>query len=575
MSSTSSSRIIALSLISGVLACAQTAQPVVAGYYQESSSFPLTKLVSNGSLARLTHLNYAFAEIRQVANQNLNAAPGYTCAVHDPAGELGSNGVFQQLKSLKAANPKLKVLISVGGQADSYNFSSAANDANRVNFVQSCINVFIDGQFASPKVAGVFDGIDVDWEFPLTSSDATAYNLLLQEFRLQLNNYQQSHPSVQPLILTSAISPQNGPDKLQNITFSGNSGAAAYVDFFNVMTYDYAGTWNERTSSTAPLSAITSNVTDLVTLSRIPASKIVVGIPFYGVHYTGSFSGDTNGTPLSVLLSHSSVNPVLNGDQSTQSTDYSAISRNVLNAQNGVSIYHDGDSSAWAFDSRNSLLWSYDDETTIAAKAAYAHNSGFAGIMTWDISKDTDGGTLLCAMETAVSGGNTSACAAGPVSNPTPNPGTLLFDFENAGDVQGWVRTGGVFSVDSSSDRFNTGSRSLALHFINYRQTYQKNGTVYATPPAAVAAGSTVDFHLWVPANAFQNLSAITPFFMDKNWAWTSTAVAMSSLTPNAWNTISVHVPANAVGTFTEIGIQFDINNLWNGILYLDTVTVR
>ena len=76
----------------------------------------------------------------------------------------------------------------------------------------------------------------------------------MQSLHTKLNAYGLKHPALQQrLWLTSAISPNNGPDwQLQNIDFS-STGATKYVDFFNVMAYDAAGTWNTMASSTAAL----------------------------------------------------------------------------------------------------------------------------------------------------------------------------------------------------------------------------------------------------------------------------------------------------------------------------------
>lgn len=579
---------LALFTLSSVLAFAQTPQ-VVVGYYQESSAFPVSQLATNGALAHLTHLDYAFAKIVQTDTGKTDPATqkeiySYACAPFDPAGELGPNGVFQQLKTLKQSNPKLKVLISIGGALGSGYFSDAASDTpanpHRQHFVQTCVDQFVGGQFASPAMTGVFDGVDIDWEYP-GAADTDNYNSLLHEFRSQLDGYQQSHPGTQRLALTSAIGPRNNSDQ-ETILFSGPTGAANYVDFFNIMTYDFAGYWNDAASSTAPMSAISGRISDFIA-GGLPAGKIVLGIPFYGVHYTGNFSGYPAGTSLGTLLQQSSNAPVtVPGDpyRSTQTTSYANIVRNTLTLQNGstnsnVGVSHDADASAWAFDASTGLLWAYDDETTIAAKAVYARNLGLAGIMTWDISQDTAASTLLCAMETGAAGSATSVCGSAPVNNPPPSPGTVIFDFE--GDQQGWARTGNVFSVSTSTDYANTGAQSLAAHFITYRQTFQPHGTVFVTPPAQVQPGSTVEFRIWVPRMALTNsyLTGIIPFFMDKNWAWTGNPANLSALTGDAWNTVTVQVPANAVAPFNQIGIQFDCSGTWDGIVYIDTVKVR
>src|SRR5678815_3560641 len=87
-------------------------------------------------------------------------------------GQVPLRGHWGQLKKLKQMHPGLKVLISLGGWTWSNGFASAAQPANRVAFVQGCINALIlgnlpvvDGAGGAGAAAGLFDGIDVDWEY--------------------------------------------------------------------------------------------------------------------------------------------------------------------------------------------------------------------------------------------------------------------------------------------------------------------------------------------------------------------------------------------------------------------------
>jgi hypothetical protein len=100
-------------------------------------------------------------------------------------------------------------------------------------------------------------------------------------------------------------------------------------------------------------------------------------------------------------------------------------------------------------------------------------------------------------------------------------------------------------------------------------------GTVWVTPPAAVQAGSTVSLEVYVPAASLTNLNDIQVFFMDAQWKWTSNTVSAANLKANAWNQVSVTVPAGAVTPFTEVGLQFDSKAAWSGTIYVDTVTVQ
>jgi chitinase len=108
-------------------------------------------------------------------------------------------GNFNQLKELKAANPKLKIVMGIGGWSWSSQFSGlAATAAGRQKFVQSCIDRYIRGNIPGlvpGAAAGIFDGISVDWEYPDEvgnnnphgPQDTPDFTALIHEFRGQLD----------------------------------------------------------------------------------------------------------------------------------------------------------------------------------------------------------------------------------------------------------------------------------------------------------------------------------------------------------------------------------------------------
>jgi len=81
--------------------------------------------------------------------------------------------------------------------------------------------------------------------------------------------------------------------------------------------------------------------------------------------------------------------------------------------------------------------------------------------------------------------------------------------------------------------------------------------------------GQTITFHVWIPGG--YKISNLQPFLQDNNWAWT--ASWYGSFTPNAWNTLSLTVPANAVSPFHYLGIQFNTSAGWTNTCYLDSVS--
>src|SRR5262245_55905707 len=195
----------------------------VVGYFIEwgiyGRNYTVKNVEDSGSADKLTVMNYAFGNVAPDGNGNV------TCQIADPwadyqkpwAPEESVDGVavpwggslrgnFQQLKALKALHPGLKVLISIGGWTFSKYFSDAAlTKESRKRFVSSCIDLFIKGNLPGPvegdgsggpgAAAGVFDGIDVDWEWPgsegnagnvIRPQDKENFTKLMQEFRKQL-----------------------------------------------------------------------------------------------------------------------------------------------------------------------------------------------------------------------------------------------------------------------------------------------------------------------------------------------------------------------------------------------------
>ncbi|AHH96085.1 glycoside hydrolase family 18 protein [Kutzneria albida] len=219
-------------------------------------------------------------------------------------------GNFNQLRRLKAAHPGLRVEISVGGWTKSTWFSSVAADANRrKQFVQSCVDTFIKGDLpgggwpasaGGPGAAtGLFDGIDVDWEYPtqvaggnVDPSPADRHNAteLFTEFRRQLEA--QGARDHRHYLLTAALPATSKAGQYYELP-----QAIAQLDWANLMTYDYnvpgggiaAPDTLLRPDPRDPNAKdLTGNTIGTVAyyLGRgVPANKIVVGVPFYGNQY--------------------------------------------------------------------------------------------------------------------------------------------------------------------------------------------------------------------------------------------------------------------------------------------------
>ncbi len=144
------------------------------------------------------------------------------------------------------------------------------------------------------------------------------------------------------------------------------------------------------------------------------------------------------------------------------------------------------------------------------------------------------------------------------------NPDMAPFNFESSS--QGWTASGSQISgVAVSSAQAYVGNQSLAVNF---------NGSTSGTSAAlvgnvAITAGSTITFHVWIPVGSPVNV--LQPYLMDYNWGWTSSWYG--SLTPGAWNTVTLTVPTTAVTPLQELGLQFTTTAAWAGTCYIDSIT--
>jgi chitinase len=373
-------------IFAGVLCSAQESvspQPIVVGYFVSGGihkRFFVKNLISEGAMRMLDQINYSQGHIKdnQCAiaseSEDLNYLFSAADSVDGTAdyAEMPLRGNFHQLQELKRLYPELKVLISLEGNASS--FAEAAQPANRFSFVASCIQTFIDGKFADGVEApGLFDGIDIDWEYP-GETDKFNFLALLQEFRRQLD-------AARPDLLLSVAMGDFGAS-YQHLDMET---VALYVDQVGVMNYDYDGPWSSVTGLVAPLYSSPgdpekSNDVDSTIRgyekAGVPDSKILMGLPFYAYSWN------------KVLPSNHGLFQF--GEPSHSDIPYSYIPT----IQSRFTQYRDPRSMApWLFDGLT--FWTYDDEISIGAKLEYAKEQGLGGVMIWELSGDTSDGKLL------------------------------------------------------------------------------------------------------------------------------------------------------------------------------------
>jgi chitinase len=353
------------------------------GVYQRN--YHVKNIVTSGSASKLTHINYAFGNVTNGACAVGDAYADYqklytaTDSVNGTADSFsGLAGSFHQLQELKAMYPNIKVLWSFGGWTWSGGFGQAAQ--NPAAFADSCYNLIHD-----PRWNGVFDGIDIDWEYPnacgntCDSSGFSSYKNLMSALRTRFGSSS---------IVTGAIT-ADGTNR-GKIDAADYGGASQYVDWYNVMTYDYFGAWAAQ-GPTAPHSALTSYsgipvqgfyadaAIQKLKGKGVPSTKLLLGIGFYGRGWTGVTQSAPGGT---------ATGPAP-GTYEQGIEDYKVLKVNC--PSNGLVA-----GTAYAY--CGNQWWSYDTPSTIAGKMSYTKNQGLGGAFFWELSGDTTNGELITAM---------------------------------------------------------------------------------------------------------------------------------------------------------------------------------
>jgi chitinase len=344
-------------------------------------------------------------------------------------------GNFNQLRALKAKYPNLRFTLSIGGWTYSKFFSdAAATDASRKKFVSSCIDMFIKGNLPTgisgdasggqASAAGLFDGIDIDWEYPASpgghtgnhyaAADTANYTALFQEFRNELDAYGQSIGK--KFLLTAAL--PSGQDKI-NLIQTDQIGK--YLDYGNIMSYDMHGAWDStgptnfqdpvHDSPNDPSKAIAPGTEKYTVDNAVnaylngdaaygiaggyPAAKLVLGVPFYFRGWTGVPSGSNSGLYQSAT-----------GASAAQSTSQAAgvafWKELVATGKTGSANVHwdPTTQSSWIYDGTN--FFTGDTPQAIAARGSYATGKGLGGIFAYSLEADDPSGTLVNAMTSSM-----------------------------------------------------------------------------------------------------------------------------------------------------------------------------
>jgi chitinase len=334
-------------------------KPVVIGYVTGYSGLINPDQIN---AQKLTHINYAFVNIKN--NQ----------AYLDNAHRDSTN--FVRLNSLKLKNPNLQILISIGGWSWSENFSNAVlTDSLRKGFAKSSVDIIRKHQL---------DGVDIDWEYPgmpgeegnvYRPEDKQNFTLMFKELRKELDILEKE--TGRKKLLTTAT---GGFASFLNNTEMGE--AAKYLDYVNLMTYDYYSSKQAKhhtnlfDSKAYPSDNSADKAIKAYIAAGVPASKIVMGIAFYGRNL------------LLKATANKGIGDTILSSANSYGKGYTFLKDSLLNKKGFVAFQDEEAKAPYLFNPQTKAFISYDDEWSVAHKCQYVLEHKLGGVMFWEYSSD-------------------------------------------------------------------------------------------------------------------------------------------------------------------------------------------
>lgn len=368
---------------------------------------------------KVTHINYAFAKVDS-ANNRITLCDQKAAIEKEYPGQLPNlpyKGHFNLLTKYKQQYPKVKTLISVGGWTDTRGFYAMTDTAKgREEFANSCVE-FI-------KTYG-FDGVDIDYEYPTATSQAgnpsdfdvsetrraklyQNYDVLMQVLREKLDT--ASKADGQKYLLTAAL-----PASSWILGGMDTSSAVKYLDFANLMTYDFHGAWNGFVGHNA---ALLPDSRDPETLGfampvlnidwakryfrgALPSEKINIGVPYY----TRGWKNVTPGTLPGGLYGSA---PKTGGGATGEDNYWGDVDphgkeisggsnplwhvKNLLKRPEYKRYYDDVSKVPYVWNEGKKVFLTFEDEESLGQKADYVVNNNLGGVIIWEIDGDFDSG---------------------------------------------------------------------------------------------------------------------------------------------------------------------------------------
>ncbi|KAL0563688.1 Chitinase 4 [Marasmius crinis-equi] len=321
----------------------------------------------------LTHILYSFANVNAGTGEVHLSDKWADQDIHYPGdswSDTGNNlyGNLKAIYKLKQTHRHLKVLLSIGGWTYSPSFHPVVVSPHlRARFVESSIRLLEDYGL---------DGLDVDYEYPQNDEQARGYVELLKELREALDKHAASKgPGCNYRFLltkiTSQIAAPCGPSNYEKLHIRAMD---RYLDLWNMMAYDFAGSWDQTAGHQAnlygePISAHRA-VSHYISHGVAP-SKIILGIPLYGRSFLNT---QGPGAPFSGI--------------GVGTWEKGVYDYRTLPLPGSYVMRDEKAKASWTYDYGTKEMVSFDNEEVGRWKGEWIRKMGFGGSMFWELSGD-------------------------------------------------------------------------------------------------------------------------------------------------------------------------------------------
>lgn len=409
-------------------------------YYTSWSALPAERnfYPSDLDVSQITHINYAFADLcwkkfgstvracedPKVPLQNRYVYDG-EMILGDPEKDFEN---FQAFESVKAANPHLKLMISVGGWSWSNHFSNMAKtEETRRAFANSAVDFLREYNF---------DGLDIDWEYPVEGGeddnsrgpeDTENFTLLMKTVREALDAAGSEDGKYYLLTIASG----QGDNFVKNADLANS---VTYLDFINIMTYDYSGSWetlghhnaplffdqnHPRAASSAPRNHVLGGLLGHLN-GGVPTHKLIAGVPYYGKGWddcppTGQYQTCKGGSALKTW--------------EAGVFDFSDLENNYIDKNGYKRYWNESAKVPYLYNEQNKVFITYNDKDTMKYTASIVKSLDIAGVMSWDISGDRNKTLTTQLVHDLPINGKVNASAL-------PAPGNLSKASTDSGSIQ-------------------------------------------------------------------------------------------------------------------------------------------